>query len=125
MFSKLHRKLQHKQSSKKTSNYSDYDHVGYDSTERYPRSVLKYAQDKQKSSLHPTQKPLALIRYLIKTFSNENEIVFDGYMGSGTTAVGCIKERRHFLGTEKKETEYLKAQKRILQTLKTPELILI
>lgn len=63
----------------------------YDSTERYPRSVLKFSSDKQNSNLHPTQKPVALLEYLIKTYTQENEIVLDFTMGSGSTGVAAKK----------------------------------
>lgn len=104
--------VKHKQTSKKTTNYSDYGLVSYDSTERYPRSVLTFAQDKQTSSLHPTQKPLALIRWLIKTYSNKGELIYDGYGGSGTTAVASIKEGRNFILCENKKIFYDKSIKR-------------
>jgi DNA modification methylase len=79
----------------------------YDSTERYPRSVLKFAKEKQYLNLHPTQKPLALFEYLIKTYTNENDIVLDNCMGSGTTAVACINTNRRFIGFENdKENGY-------------------
>lgn len=72
----------------------------YDSTERYPRSVLKFSSDKQKSNLHPTQKPVALLEYLIKTYSNENETVLDFTFGSCSTGVACLNTNRKFLGIE-------------------------
>jgi site-specific DNA-methyltransferase (adenine-specific) len=74
-------------------------------TTNYPRSVLKFNNEGKVK--HPTQKPLALIEYLIKTFSNENEIVVDNCMGSGTTAVACIKNNRKYIGFEK-DTKYFK-----------------
>lgn len=72
----------------------------YDSTERYPRSVLKFSSDKQKSNLHPTQKPVALLEYLIKTYTQENETVLDFTMGSCSTGVACLNTSRKFLGIE-------------------------
>ena len=64
---------------------------------------------------HPTQKPVDLFRYLIKTYSNEGDTVFDGYMGSGTTAIACIIEKRNFIGSELDKTYFDKANKRIEQ----------
>lgn len=90
----------HKIGSKKTENYGDFGLTDYDSTERFPRSVLYFPTDKQKLAIHSTQKPVDLIRYLIRTYSNEGDLVFDGYMGSGTTAIGCIEEGRSFEGAE-------------------------
>lgn len=73
----------------------------YDSTERYPRSVLTFASDKQKVALHPTQKPLALCEYLIRTYTTEGQIVLDNCMGSGTTGLACLNTGREFIGIEK------------------------
>ena len=74
--------------------------LAYDSTERYPRSVLTFPSDKQRSNLHPTQKPVALMEYLIRTYTNEGDIVFDNCMGSGTTGVACMRTGRRFIGME-------------------------
>lgn len=85
----------------------------YDSTERYPRSVIKFSTDKQKLKLHPTQKPIALMEYLILQHTKKGDIVFDPFMGSGTTGLACKNLERHFIGIEK-DTEYFKAaQKRL------------
>lgn len=73
----------------------------YDSTSRYPRSVIKFASDKQKANLHPTQKPVALGEYFIKTYTNEGETVLDFVMGSGSFGVGAINLNRKFIGIEK------------------------
>lgn len=86
---------------------------GGGSTERYPRSVLKFKTDKQKESLHPTQKPVALCEYLIKTYTNEGELVLDNCIGSGTTAVACMNTNRQYIGFELDETYYNLALKRI------------
>ena len=67
---------------------------------RYPRSIQKFNTDKSKGSLHPTQKPVALLEYLIKTYTNEGETVLDNCMGSGTTAIACINTGRNFIGFE-------------------------
>jgi site-specific DNA-methyltransferase (adenine-specific) len=63
--------------------------------------------------LHETQKPIALFEYLIKTYTNEGDIVFDGFSGSGTTAVACIKTNRNFICIEKEKEYYDKSIKRI------------
>lgn len=76
---------------------------GYDSTERYPRSVLKFASDKQKTALHPTQKPLALLRYFIETYTNVGDTVLDPCRGSNTTGVACDELGRHYIGIEEDE----------------------
>ena len=85
----------------------------YDSTERYPRSVLKFATDKQKSKLHPTQKPVALFEYLIKTYSKEGDTILDNCMGSGTTGIACINTNRNFIGIELNYDYYSIAKLRI------------
>lgn len=86
----------------KTTTYGSqtFEAVTYDSTERYPRSVLKFPSDKQRSSLHPTQKPVALMEYFIKTYSNPGDVVLDNCMGSGTTGVACARLGRGFIGME-------------------------
>lgn len=84
----------HKRNCIDTTNYGKHYKTSYDSTDRYPRSVLRFPSDKQKSAIHPTQKPVALIQNLVRTYSNEGDVVFDGYGGSGTTEVACILEKR-------------------------------
>ena len=83
-------------------------------TTRYPRSVQIFASDKQKSSLHPTQKPVALGEYLIKTYTNEGETVLDFCMGSGTFGVSAKKLKRKFIGMEIGDEFYDIAEERIL-----------
>jgi len=85
----------------------------YESTERYPRSIQVFSADTQNSSLHPTQKPVALLEYLIKTYTNENEIVLDNTMGSGSTGVACFNTNRKFIGIELEQEYFDTAQKRI------------
>lgn len=92
----------------------DPNKVGdYDSTERYPISVLKFPSDKQKSSLHPTQKPLALCEYLIKTFTNEGELVLDNCSGSGTTGLAAKNLNRNFIMMEKDSEYYEVSRSRV------------
>lgn len=78
---------------------------------RYPKTVLKFKQDK---GYHPTQKPILLMEYLIKTYTNENETVLDNTMGSGTTGVAAVKTNRNFIGIEKEKQYFEIAQSRIL-----------
>lgn len=86
---------------------------GGGSTERYPRSVQVFKSDKQKCSLHSTQKPVALMEYLIKTYTNEKEVVLDFAMGSGTTGIACINSNRRFIGIEKDFDTFKDARNRI------------
>lgn len=67
---------------------------------RYPTQVLKFQRDCLKSNLHPTQKPVALLEYLIRTYTNEGDIVLDNCMGSGSTGVACVNTGRNFIGME-------------------------
>lgn len=79
----------------------------------YPTSILSYKNDR---GLHPTQKPVALFEYLIRTYTNEGDTVLDNCIGSGTTAVAAINTGRNFIGIEREE-EYVKiANKRIAET---------
>ena len=79
--------------------------------ERYPRSIVKFSLDKEK--FHPTQKPVALLEYLIRTYTNESDTVLDNCMGSGSTGVACINTHRNFIGYELNPTYFNIAKKRI------------
>lgn len=86
---------------------------GGGNTDRFPRQLLTYPSDKQTCYLHPTQKPLELMEYLVKTYSNENDLVLDFTMGSGTTGVACKKLNRDFIGIELNENYFKIAKERI------------
>ena len=88
-----------------TSNEYETDY------ENYPKDLLQFKSDPD--SWHPTQKPVDLLRYLVLTYTNEGDTVLDNYMGSGTTAIACIKERRHFIGFELSKEYFDKAVRRI------------
>jgi site-specific DNA-methyltransferase (adenine-specific) len=92
--------------------------ISYDSTSRYPRTVQFFSSDKQRSKLHPTQKPLALMEYLIRTYSNPGELVLDNAMGSATTGVACWNTGRGFIGIEKYAEEFAIAEQRMAQLTK-------
>lgn len=85
----------------------------YDSTIRFPRSIQTISADTQNSSLHPTQKPVALMEYLIKTYTNERDTVLDFTMGSGTTGVASKNLNRDFTGIELDEDYFEIAKSRI------------
>ena len=70
---------------------------------RYPRTVIKFNCER---GLHPTQKPIALFEYLIKTYTNEGELVLDNTAGSGTTAIACLNTNRQFIVMEKEQKYY-------------------
>lgn len=82
--------------------------------EGYPRQVLRYPNPNN-SLLHPTQKPVVLCEYLIRTYTNENETVLDNCMGSGTTGIACINTKRNFIGIEKDQKYFEIAQNRIAE----------
>jgi DNA modification methylase len=109
-------KAEHKTNCVKTSDYGEHGLTTYDSTERYPTSVLTFKTDKQKEAFHPTQKPIALFEYLIKTYTNEKETVLDNCIGSGTTAIACLNTRRNYIGFETNMTYCDVAYKRIQNT---------
>ena len=80
---------------------------------RYPTQILNFQRDCLKSNIHPTQKPVALMEYLIKTYTNEGDLVLDNCMGSGTTGVACKNLNRDFIGIELDEKYFEIAEQRI------------
>ena len=83
---------------------------------RYPTQILRFNRDCLKSNLHPTQKPVALCEYLIKTYTKDGDLVLDNCMGSGTTGVAAINTNRNFIGIELKEKYFNIAKNRIEKT---------
>lgn len=82
--------------------------------ENYPTSILKFGNsDNRERGLHPTQKPVALLEYLIKTYTQEGETVLDFTMGSGSTGVACVNTNRNFIGIELDECYFNIAKQRI------------
>lgn len=101
----------YKRDVKNSSDYGVHDNYSdYESTDRYPKSVWLFPKDSQKSALHPTQKPVALLSQLIKTYTNEGDVVLDNCMGSGSTGVSCVETNRRFIGIEK-DPEYFNVAK--------------
>lgn len=84
---------------------------------RYPTDVLEFNREKLGSTQHPTQKPIELLEYLIKSFTNENDLVLDNTMGSGSTGVACVNLGRNFIGIEKISKYFKIAQSRINEAL--------
>jgi site-specific DNA-methyltransferase (adenine-specific) len=94
-------------------NYGECSKTTKQEFSGYPKSVLEFNSINTNEQLHPTQKPLDLFEYLIKTYTNENDIVLDNCMGSGTTAVAAVRTGRNFIGFER-ESEYVEiANKRL------------
>jgi len=83
--------------------------------DRFPISILKFDYDKEK--LHPTQKAVALCEWIVKTYSNEGDVVMDFTMGSGSSIIACINTNRKYIGIEKDKDIFLTAEKRINETL--------
>jgi site-specific DNA-methyltransferase (adenine-specific) len=84
-------------------SYGKFDRVGkkvVNNGKRFPRSIIKISNDNH-NSLHSTQKPIELFEWLIKTYSNKNDIILDNTIGSGTTAIAALKNERYFIGFEK------------------------
>lgn len=96
----------------KSENYREFEGRGHQKLPemRVPSSWQKFNTE---VGLHPTQKPVALMEYLIRTYTNEGETVLDNCMGSGTTGVACINTNRNFIGIEKEEKYFRIAQERI------------
>lgn len=86
--------------------------------ERYPQTILKFNRE---VGLHPTQKPVALMEYLIRTYTNEGMTVLDNTMGSGTTGVACVNSNRNFIGIERDPGYFEIARKRILDAQMSDE----
>ena len=106
-------RAEHKANCKKSSNYGDHELKSYESTERFPKSVIVCKSDKQKASFHPTQKPVALLEYLIKTYTDEGDVVLDNCMGSGSTCVAAVNTNRHYIGFELESQYFQIASERI------------
>lgn len=100
--------------TKTTSNYGEHglDVFKCPPDKSMPSSVLKFANAQK--TVHPTQKPVALMEYLVLTYTNDGETVLDNCMGSGTTGLACINTGRRFIGIEKDEVYFEIAKKRIL-----------
>lgn len=98
------------------NSYSIFSDGIYSGLKNYPKDIIRISYDTDK--IHPTQKPVALFEYLIRTYTNEGETVLDNCMGSGTTAVACIRSKRHYIGYELSEQYYNIAMERIAEERK-------
>ena len=92
-----------------TKKVKEYNDTGW----RYPTQVLKFKRDILTSNLHKTQKPLALVEFLVRSYTNEGDTVLDSCMGSGTTAIACLNTERNFIGFELNKEYFEIAQNRI------------
>ena len=107
---------------KRSKNYGTGEAMGgdrkkedkvYEYTDKNPVSIIEVSNAVQKGKIHPTQKPVELFEYLIKTYTDEEDIVLDNCMGSGTTAIACINTNRNYIGFELDPTYCGIANKRI------------
>ena len=103
-----------------TTNNSFIEDKTY--TQKYPKAILEISNANQKGKFHPTQKPVALMEYLIKTYTNEGDTVLDFTMGSGTTGVACVNTNRKFIGIELDENYFKIAQDRIHKAINEKEI---
>jgi len=106
--------------TKHTSDGTNYGQTkqgisGGRQTDRYPTSIIDIPTVNNDSAerVHPNQKPVELFEYLVKTFTNEGAVVLDNCIGSGTTAIACLKTKRHFIGIEQDGKFHRLAQERI------------
>ena len=90
--------------------------------EKFPMSIISIDKEHETTVFHPTQKPVNLLRYLILTYSNEGGVILDATIGSGTTAVAALMEKRHFIGFELNKEYFDIAQARINDVLRNPTL---
>jgi site-specific DNA-methyltransferase (adenine-specific) len=120
-------KKNHKQGNSKTNfaetrgqiNRVDDDLSGL----KFPKSIIEFSKHSSQCGLHPTQKPVALFEYLIKTYTNEGDLVLDNCIGSGTTAIACINTKRNFIGIELLE-EYCKIANERIEKVKQADKII-
>ena len=102
---------------KKTGNgdgvYGRYKNLESENNTYYPTDVLNFSNANQKGKVHPTQKPVALLEYLIRTYTNEGETVLDNTMGSGSTGVAAVNTGRNFIGMELDPGYFETAKRRI------------
>lgn len=105
-------------------NYGFIDNSDIHGNAKYPKSILRYQKPHPSKSVHPTEKPVALCEWLIKTYTNPGEIVLDNCMGSGPTGVACVKTGRKFIGMELDERYFSTAKERIEACIREQALLL-
>lgn len=98
---------------KPSDNFGIVPTVSYNNT-YYPKTILTFSTGSRVDHFHPTQKPVALFEYLIRTYTNEGDTVLDNTMGSGTTGVACVNTGRRFIGIERDAEYFAIAEKRVL-----------
>ena len=118
----LHSKgYSYKEKDATNKNYGEYGTVDDDrvgSTEKYPTSIVRFQKPHPSKALHQTEKPVDLLEYLIRTYSNKGDVVLDNCMGSGSTGVACVNTDRRFIGIELNDEYYHIADNRIWEAYK-------
>lgn len=117
--------VNHSKGSPKNNQNNNYGKYAFVDSKRdglkYPTSLLRYQKPHPSVALHKTEKPIALLEYLVKTYTNEGETVLDNCMGSGSTGVACVNTGRNFIGIELDKQYFDIAEKRIKETLERIE----
>ena len=101
----------------RNTNYGDFNAVETEGNLKYPKSILTFSKPHPSISIHPTQKPVELLEWLIKTYTNEGETVLDNCMGSGSTGVACVNTNRKIIGIELDKDYFIIAKDRINKTI--------
>lgn len=104
------------------TNYGTYNMVETIGDDKFPGSILRYQKPHASVALHPTQKPVELLEYLIKTYTNEGDTVLDNCMGSGSTGVAAVNTNRNFIGIELDDEYFKSASDRIRLAQEHPDL---
>ncbi|WP_366945117.1 site-specific DNA-methyltransferase [uncultured Metabacillus sp.] len=102
----------------RNTNYGEFKKVQTEGDMKYPKSILTFQKPHPSTTIHPTQKPVELCEWLIKTYTNEGETVLDNCAGSGTTLIAALNTNRNFIGFELEEEYYNGALERIENTYK-------
>lgn len=114
-----------KMTSGNSDNWGEFKKEGIKYKVGYPQSIIRFAKPNRLTDwdygLHPNQKPVALLEYLIKTYSNEGDLVLDNTMGSGSTGEAALKTQRRFTGIEKDESYFQIAKQRLESLVELPE----
>lgn len=100
-------------SANESSNYGSQRPTTYSSDDRYPRSVIQIPKDDKNAKIHPTQKPVSLFEYLIRTYTDENQTVLDNCAGSGTTAIAAERTKRNWICIERDPDYFARACQRV------------
>ena len=110
---KRNKKSYNKRQGDGDSCYGKFENLESFNNEYYPTSIIQVSNASQVGKVHPTQKPVALLEYLIKTYTNEGEVVMDNVMGSGSTGIACKNLGRKFIGIELDKEYFNIAKERI------------